>query len=506
MEGAILFRIKYTSLPHKAFFFHPLFLISGWLARIFGVDIGIVHWAIKIVGIVAFFIVFYKYLDYLKLPPLQSVVASVLVGISSGLGGLFEYMGLVTRWHIIPADLRMPEMSTFWAMLWNPLFPHSLALIVLIMFWLDRGTHEGRTRDFWASGCATGLLALLHPYILPLLFVYAAILISVRQSSQILKYLTRFLVTSLPLATYVGLLSIWQPLLSQHSESGRMRSPSPLAYLLGFGLPILICVAGMALKPAWVLKHYWHLVLWFVLSFGFAYLPLWFQRKLIMGAQIPLCILAGICTDLIVSKMVVPARKQRKTGIRKSKGQNKQIASRSRQAIPTGRNRPFALAAGAVVLTPLFVATPVYLIHTEAKEVLANVSGDYYIKNDLLAGMKFLRSNSKPDDVVFATYETSQLIPAIAGNTVVWGHWAMSVDVEDRNQWLARLFYEHSDWEDKSRSSDFWGTDIRYIFADGNLRESIHSNPERWRIILENADQVFANDSVIIYKRHDVQP
>ncbi len=42
------------------------------------------------------------------------------------------------------------------------------------------------------------------------------------------------------------------------------------------------------------MKQYWQVVLWFLMSVVFAYFPFWFQRKLIFGAHIPLCILAAV--------------------------------------------------------------------------------------------------------------------------------------------------------------------------------------------------------------------
>lgn len=474
INGNLLFQIKYTALPHKAFFFHPLFLLCGWISRLFGLDIGIVHWAVKCVGVLLFFLAFYRYLDYLKLSPLSSVVASVLVGISSGFGGIFASWNLATRWQVLPADLWMPEMSTFWALLWNPLFPYSLALLVLIIYWLDRGARDGQARDFWQSGLAVGLMALLHPYALPLLFAYATILTFVRQTSRAIGFLLRFSAASLPLVFYVGLLSLLQPVLAQHSASGAMNSPHPLEYFLGFGLPILLCATGLAVHPGLLMKRYWQLFLWFFLSFGFAYLPFWFQRKLIFGAQIPLCILAAISVELVLSR------------------------------ISPGPRR-WVLATIFLVFPPFLVSTPVYLIYNEAAEVSQNANGNYYISNDEREGLNFLKAHSRPDEVVFASYETSRMIPAYAGNTVVWGHWAMSVDLEERKRWMAALFNPHSIWHDPQRSKDFWGTDIHYLYADGKVRDSIRRSPEFWRVILDDADEVFANDSVLIYKHREIQ-
>ena len=62
-----------------------------------------------------------------------------------------------------------------------------------------------------------------------------------------------------------------------------MMSPPLAAYVLGFGIPLLLCGVGLALNRGQLLQRYWQIVLWFLLSVAFSYLPLWFQRKLIFG-------------------------------------------------------------------------------------------------------------------------------------------------------------------------------------------------------------------------------
>jgi hypothetical protein len=42
--------------------------------------------------------------------------------------------------------------------------------MLLSIYWLDRGTREARSSDLWLAGLATGVMALIHPYSLPLLF------------------------------------------------------------------------------------------------------------------------------------------------------------------------------------------------------------------------------------------------------------------------------------------------------------------------------------------------
>jgi hypothetical protein len=469
-HGSLLFQLKYTALPHSPFLFHPFFLICGWITRLCACDIGLVHWAVKAVGVVLFFIVFYKYTDSLGLSQFQSIVASILLGICAGFGGLFGLLDLAYGWHIVPADLWMPEVNTYWLLLWNPLFPYSLTLIVLIIYWLDRGTREACNTDFWLSGLATGVLALIHPYSLPMLFAYTAIITIVRRRRDALGSLVRFVSASFPFVLYVVLVSTLQPLVSRHSSRGEMRSPHLPDYMLGFGFLLLICAAGLMLKPGPWVKRYWQLILWFLLCLALAYLPFWFQRKLIFSAQIPLCILAGVSLELILTRF------------------------------SWLRNRKWVLASGALILVLLLTTTPLYLLLSEWGEMKRNPSDSYFIRNDVLEGLKFLKDKSKPSEIVFATYDTSRLIPAFSGNTVLWGHWAMSVDLKERQQWDAALFNSNSNWQDIRRSSDFWGTGIEYIFADESLRKSIDHYPDMWRAILSDADIVFANHSVTIYR------
>jgi hypothetical protein len=476
LQGNLLFRIKYTALPHKPFFFHPFFLVCGWICAIVGCDIGIVLWTLKALGVILFFAAFYKYLDLLALSPWQFVAASVLVGISSGFGGIFGFLGLPSRWGLRPADLWMPEMSTFWSFLWNPLFPYSLTLIVLIIYWLDRGTRDVRLADMWRSGFATGVLALLHPYALPMLFTYTVIIVFVRRGAEAVSFLFRFFAAGFPFVLYVVLVSLYQPILMKHSARGEMKSPHFIEYVVGFGLPLLICVAALAVHRGPWLKRYWQLLLWFLLCLSFAYLPFWFQRKLIFGAHIPLCILSGVVIGFIFDK------------------------------IPKTKTHICLTATGTVVLIAILVTTPLYLLQTEAREIQRDATNVYFICDDLLEGLNFLKNQNNPNEVVFATYEASRLIPAFSGNTVVWGHWAMSVDLEERKRWIARVFSPNASWQDSQRSRDFWGTNIQYLFADGILKQSIEHKPELWRVILNDADKVFTNDSVVIYKRRAGQP
>jgi hypothetical protein len=469
-EGHFLFQLKFTALPHSAFLFHPFFLMAGWLSHLFAGDVGFTLFILKEAGVVFFLLAFFKYTDYLGLDKFQSIVATILAGVSSGVGGLLAWFGFADPSSNFSGDLWLVDMNTFCSLLWNPLFPWSLTLMLLALFWLDRGSRDARKSDFWRAGAATGILALIHPYSQPLLFTFAVLITVMRAKASALVYLSRYFLAAIPFVVYVGLTAALHPLISKHDSMGEMISPSLLNYMAGFGLPLLLCVTGFVTEREQLMKRCWPVALWFVLSVALSYFPFWFQRKLIFGAHIPLCILAAISLDLLLKRFSNPRIRGRVTFI------------------------------VAVIFLPLLVSTPVYLLASENREVRANTDGYYYISRDMMDGLHFLKEQTRPGDVVFSTVETSRLIPGLAGNTVVWGHWAQSVDLMERQNWITNLFNAHADWTDPNRAREFWGTDIQYIFANGPLKQSLEQGRPRWQVILNDAEVAFTNRSVVIYQ------
>ncbi len=367
-----------------------IFFICGFISSLLACDIGVVHFIAKAIGVVLFFVIFFRYIDYLELNSLQSAIATILVGVSSGCGWLALKFGIhPSSNYDVPVDLIMPETNTFWSLLWNPLFTYSLSLLVLSIHLMDRGTREVRNRDLWLSGLCVGVLALIHPYQVPLLFAFAVMIVVFRRGKDAMGPLLRFLVPALPSALYMFLVSKYHPIAAMHSSSREMKSQHLLSYAIGFGTPLLLALAGLYVEWRKIVPRYWQLLLWVLLSISFSYLPFWFQRKSTSGIHVPLCILAGISVDWILAR------------------------------IPGVRMRRWALVGSTLLLLPLAVSTQVPLLVSGRRTVRENEGGAYYIDTDLLNALDFLEHNSNPDDIVFATWPTSSLIPGLSGNTVV---------------------------------------------------------------------------------------
>jgi hypothetical protein len=472
-HGDLLFKVKYTALPHAPFLFHPFFLLCGFISSLPTCDIGVVHFIAKAVGVVLFLVVFFRYIDYLELNSLQSTIATIMVGVSSGCGWLALKLGLKPGSpYYNPIDLMMPESNTFWSLLWNPLSPYSLALLVLSIHLMDRGTREAKNRDLWLSGLCVGVLALIHPYQVPLLLALATLITTFRRGKGAMALLLRLVAPALPFVLYTFLVSEFHPIAAMHSSMGKMKSPYLFSYALGFGIPLFLPLAGLAVEWRKLVPRYWQLILWVLLSISFSYSPFWFQRKFIFGVHVPLCILAGISVDWILAR--IPGRQMRR----------------------------WALVGSALLLLPLAASTQVHLLLKERRIVRGNEDGLYYIDTGLLNALNYLKHNSNPDDIVFATVSTSHLIPGFSGNTVVWGHWAMSVDFQQRAEWAARVLGERSGWDSDKRRREFWSAGIRFIFIRREPQQWFDETHPSW--LTQGTDKIFENASVTIYRKRDI--
>src|SRR5581483_12015951 len=261
--------------------------------------------------------------------------------------------GLGPHWPVPVSDIRLPDLNTFWSLLWNPLFPYSLTLLLLAMFWLDRGTRDGRGRDLLKAGLANGLLALLHPYSQPLVLACAAVFLLARwQRGSSVGLLLRFALATAPFILYETLTALLIPIVSLHNLQGHMNSPALSSYLYSYGLPLLLTCLGLVLGRLELARRWWPLLMWFTLSLLFAYLPLWFQRKLVFGSHLPLCLLAGICFSTVANG----------------------LADRAMRAC--------WLAVGLLVLLPISATTSYYLLVTQYLETRLNADGSSYVPSD----------------------------------------------------------------------------------------------------------------------------
>jgi hypothetical protein len=362
-------------------------------------------------------------------------------------------------------DVWLVDSNTFWSLLWNPLFPYSMALMLLAVRWADESLVENDRARAWAAGASLGALALLHPYPLAVLYPLLTILCIVKRRGDWLPFWLRIAGASLPVAAAIAALSFLHPLVRAHNDLGTEGSLALFSYLSGFGLPLALAAAGLFVEKDFARK-YWPLWTWLGLSLTLTYCPIWFRIKYIFGAHLPICILAGAAVEPLLGTL--PCR------------------------------RAWKAALAALVLS-LMCATQVCNFREGLEEVKANDDGMYRIGDGMMAGLRFLEARGDHSALVFAAPPTSAKIAAFSGNTVMWGHWAQGVDAREREEWIRNVFSNQSDLSVAQRRRRFWDAGIEYVFLDGNWLNGVRTGaaPE----VLAGADKIFENSEVSIYER-----
>ncbi|HEY2990460.1 MAG TPA: hypothetical protein VGL11_22280, partial [Candidatus Binatia bacterium] len=138
--------------------------------------------------------------------------------------------------------------------------------------------------------------------------------------------------------------------------------------------------------------------------------------------------------------------------------------------------------------------TQIFHLLLDREIVRHNDEGAYYASNSLWDAMSFLRRESNPADLVFAAGSTSTLVPAFAGNTVLWGHWAMSVDLEQTLRWQDAVFGRGATEE---AGRELLKAGMKYVLVDDAFRASFGDPAPEF---FTGYNKVFEQGEVAIYR------
>jgi hypothetical protein len=160
-------------------------------------------------------------------------------------------------------------------------------------------------------------------------------------------------------------------------------------------------------------------VLWAACGAAVLYLPAPFQRKLMEGLHLPLCLLGGVALAAVWS------------GSLPVKGLTR----------PTWR---FLALAGLLVTVPsnvVMVSECLRHVGANNRTLLSVLAPPVYLSEGELAALEWLGGNTTARDVVLSSSLTGNHIPAHAPCRVVVGHWAETLDFTSYLG-LAGAFYD----------------------------------------------------------------
>jgi hypothetical protein len=212
-----------------------------------------------------------------------------------------------------PVDAWQPEAYTFLSVYTSPLFTVSLVFILGALYALLKGEEKGRWRYAVKAGLCGAILGNIHSYdVLHISVVwglYLVVLTVIQRGRGVAKSWYRgILALAITMPTTLYQFYIFQKVAVFHKRADVPTLSPPFSYyVLGYGL-----VFVFALVAVWCFWRRAHTpsppksqssvfprpllfaVCWAVGGFLAAYLPLAFQRKMLMGTDIPLCLLAGV--------------------------------------------------------------------------------------------------------------------------------------------------------------------------------------------------------------------
>ena len=229
-EGHLLFTNKLYPQPHPAAMLGPEFLLTGWLARILGVDVFVAFRLVGLFGGLALVAGVDRLLAIAGLPPSHRLPGLLLVCLGGGFGGLLFVATDVPNARLLDLFLGFFPFMGFLA---NSHWTLAGALLVWsVLAW--RKQSEGVP---WVAIAAGTLLGLVRPYE-PILLVGMLALANLRDRTQ-LKRVAMLALGLLPWLVYQLWLSLLVPAFAFFSR---------LAYP-----PYSLTDAALALGPACIL-------------------------------------------------------------------------------------------------------------------------------------------------------------------------------------------------------------------------------------------------------------
>ncbi len=451
MDGRFFFHNQFTTEPQRNLEFNLLFWALGrgaaWLhlSPQAALQIARIGSGAVLLGLV------YKFYQAALPHNAQArVTAFAFVCLSGGWGWL-----LWSRWHDknlpgSPVDAWQPEAFTFLTLYTSALMTVSTAFIVAALYCLLRGEQTGRWRYAVCAGLCGAVLGNIHSYdVLHLAAAWGLYLVvwtAVQRGRGVAASWGRGLLAlalTLPTTVYEYLVLQRESVFRARAEVPTL-SPAFWHYALGYGVVFLLAVfvlprlaRSLPSRPSLFATRQAALVVlcWAVGGLAVIYLPVAFQRKMIMGTHIPLCLLAGLGAVWL-----------------------------TRRLQPRAQN--FALAALALLALPsslLFLSRDM----THLTENRSETQQAPFLPDALVDCYGWLRTHTPPDSAVVGFPTLCAALPGYAGRTVWAGHWAETPHYGAKVAAFAR--FADADTSDSERQAFLAQTRAQYLFYPNDV-------------------------------------
>ncbi len=419
---------RLTPEPNAPVFFNLLWWVLGRVGGVLGLDYPVMFQVLRLVATTAFLLLLYRMCALFLTDVWQRRTAFLVATLAGGFGWVLIVLREVLQlpqliWGTpeypmtIGLLLYVFEPNTFYTVLSTP----HLVGAALYMLAFDL-VLRGESNQPWRMAILAGLWAQFmgwqHGYDLFLVWgILGAygLLKLIRDRALGMRAIPWRLVwmgvivigLSAPAGLYSFLLTqldpIWRKVLGQFGNAGVYSPPLWSVWVL-MGPAFVLALAQQVRMGLFRLRglddRALFLKAWFWANFALIYLPTDFQVKMLNGWQVPSAILA----TQFVFETVVPWLQRR-------------FPNRAR----------IHPRLAAVALLAVVVPTNLYLFAWRFVD-LGRHTYPYYLRDDDVAALNWLRDNGTGNDVVLASLAVGQYVPAVSGERAVIAHWAQTVD------------------------------------------------------------------------------
>ncbi len=477
-DGNWLYTIPFTSEEHSPAFVGGFYIGLGHLARFLGLSLAAMWHIARIIADLILFLVVFDFITIFLKDSLGRWVGYLLTIFGSGLGWLLFVMNQPSWLGETPVDFKMPEAHIFFTAL---TFPH-VAIGVALMLSSFRFSLRARAENanIWLDAILAGManlaLAIVYPFMIypvfltGLLFLSYRIIISRRiLVREAIALATCFLIPA-PLLLYYALTLATNPIFRAWEAQSITLSPPLPHYLLAYGPMLLLAVLVLRQRHA----EFAFLWCWVIAVALLVYAPLNAQRRFVEGVHVPLAILAS--AGLVYS--AVPWLERTRAF--------RWLVTRPGYSVEGLRRLTLVSILFLMSLSNLYI-----LSSTSATASLEPIYPLFRLRRETEA-VDWLRANTTRSDVVLGAYETGNLIAARAGNRVVVGHWAETVDWEAKLQETQDFYRANKD--DAARRDFLARYHVAYVFVGPRERADGAIDMSRANYL----KPVFSNSSVAI--------
>jgi hypothetical protein len=431
-DGNLLYTIPFTFEPHSGAFIGAFYMWLGQLARLVGVSIEVIWQLARIVADVILFLVTFGFVSTFLTETRARWTAYFLSLFGSGLGWVLFLLNQLYWLGAFPVDFKQPGAHLFFMAL---TFPH-VALgtaLTMIIFWFLLRLSIGNSfanlswKVIIPAGMATLLLGIAYPFLVYLPAASAILywlFLSWRARQPLWFQGSMFAITfAIPAPLYIYyaytlrtnvVFRAWD------AQAGTPALPWP-HYLLAFGPMLLLAFTQWRNRPS-SRRQFPLLWLWILAAALLLYAPFGPQRRFVQGVHVPLSILstAGFLN------IVLP-------WLRRTRPWHALIAR--------PRYSAERLSRLVIVLFLAFMSlSNLYVIASVSVSAVVQQPDTLFRPTDEVEATAWLRANVEQTVVVMADYLTGNYVAARAGQRVVLGHWAETVDYAEKVSAVARFY------------------------------------------------------------------